>query len=195
MIGYEHLLCYNRVNQTLCMLEIHSEIKMLNIYKSNKNYHKLFVDEKRKIESLLSKDYVIEHIGSTSVPNLDGKGIIDILIGADSPAEVEHAAKTLLNNGHFFGRSMPNYCNRVFMASTEKDTTSGDYHLHIVLKDSKDFKNFIDVRDFLIQNPYEAKKYSYLKYKLAEKTGHDREEYKKQKSEFIEGILQKVNHR
>jgi GrpB-like predicted nucleotidyltransferase (UPF0157 family) len=75
------------------------------------------------------------------------------------------------------------------MASTGNDTTEGDLHLHLVLKDSKDFDDFIKVRDFLRQNPTESKKYADLKYEIAKRTGYDREEYKKQKSMFIEGIL------
>lgn len=79
------------------------------------------------------------------------------------------------------------------MASTEEDTTLGDTHLHLVLKNSKDFNDFIKVRDFLRQKPEEAKRYSELKYKIAEETGYDREAYKRQKSKLIEIILKAVS--
>jgi GrpB-like predicted nucleotidyltransferase (UPF0157 family) len=162
---------------------------MLKIYKSDKNYQRLFIDEKNWIKSLLGKNYTIEHIGSTAVPGLDGKGVIDILIGVDNENQINDATKILARNGYFYGRNKPDDLSRVFMASTEKDTTSGDIHLHLVLKNSKDFGDFIKVRDFLRQNPAVAKEYSDLKYKIVDRAGNGREEYKKQKSEFVEGIL------
>jgi GrpB-like predicted nucleotidyltransferase (UPF0157 family) len=164
-------------------------IEMLKIYKSDNHYRKAFTNEKKWIKSILGNDYVVEHIGSTAVPGLDGKGVIDILIGVDNENQINDAAQILAKNGYFYGRGKSDDSGRVFMASSELDTTEGDLHLHLVLKTSNDFNDFIKFRDFLRQNPSEARKYSDLKYKMAERVGSDREEYKKQKSDFIEGIL------
>lgn len=49
--------------------------------------------------------------------------------------------------------------------------------------------DYIKIRDYLRGNPDAAKKYSDLKYKIAKSTDFDRQEYKKQKSQFIEDIL------
>jgi GrpB-like predicted nucleotidyltransferase (UPF0157 family) len=162
---------------------------MLKIYKSRKDFPKTFVINQKKLRNILGVFCAIEHVGSTAVPGVDGKGIIDILIGFDNEEQIKEAVVKLMDNGYFSGRSISSRTNRIFMASSEDDTTLGDIHLHLVMKDSKDFSDFIKVRDFLRQNPEEAKKYSELKYKIAKETGYDREEYKKKKSKFIEAIL------
>lgn len=166
---------------------------MLKIYKSRKNFHKLFVVERDKLREILGNVCVIEHVGSTAVAGLDGKGIIDILIGFENEKQIDKSIKKLLDNGYFSARNNSGRKDYVFMASSEDDTTLGDFHLHLTMQDSKDFNNFIKVRDFLSNNPKDAKKYSDLKYKIAKSTGYDREEYKKQKSEFINNIIKRVN--
>lgn len=165
------------------------ETNMLKIYKSRKNFPKTFVINQRNLRNILGDFCVIEHVGSTAVPGIDGKGIIDILIGFDNEEQIKDAVMKLMDNGYFPGRSNSSCINRIFMASSEGDTTLGDIHLHLVMKNSTDFSDFIKVRDFLRQNPEEAKRYSELKYKIAKETGYDREEYKKRKGKFVEAIL------
>ncbi len=165
---------------------------MLKIYKSKKSFGRLFIAIQKDLKKILGDDCAIEHVGSTAIPGVDGKGIIDILIGFDNQGQIIKAANKLLRHGYFSARKrLEDQNDRVFMSSSNEDTTIGDVHLHMVLKDSVDFINFIKVRDFLRQNPDEAKKYSELKYKIAKETSFNREEYKNQKSKFIEKILMK----
>ena len=166
---------------------------MLKLYKSRKSFHKIFIINQQSLQKILGDFCVIEHVGSTAVSGVGGKGIIDILIGLEDDRQIDEAVKKLVNNGYFSGRNSQGRRDYVFLASTEEDTTLGDTHLHLVLKKSKDFKDFIKVRDFLRQNPEEAKKYSELKYKIAKETGYNREEYKRQKSKLVETILKAVN--
>ena len=170
----------------------HTSANMLKIYKSKKSFGKLFIAIQKDLKKILGDDCVIEHVGSTAIPGVDGKGIIDVLIGFDNQEQIINAADKLLRHGYFSARKrLEDQKDRVSMYSSGEDTTIGDVHLHMVLKDSADFINFIKVRDFLRQNPDEAKKYSELKYKIAKETGFSREEYKNQKSKFIEKILMK----
>lgn len=162
---------------------------MLKIYKSRKDFPKTFVINQKNLQNILGDFCVIEHVGSTAISGVDGKGIIDILIGFDNEEQIKNAVVILMDNGYFSGRNSSSRTDRIFMASSEDDTTLGDIHLHLVMKNSKDFNDFIKVRDFLRRNSEEAKKYSELKYKIAEETGCDREEYKKKKNKFIEAIL------
>jgi GrpB-like predicted nucleotidyltransferase (UPF0157 family) len=164
---------------------------MLIIHKSRKSFYRTFVTKKNDLRKILGDSCVFEHVGSTSVPYVDGKGIIDILIGLDGYANIDEAVNKLTKNGYFLGRN-PRRKKNVFMSSVEGNTMLGDVHLHLVLKNSKDFNDFIKVRDFLRQNPKEAQKYSKLKYKIAEETNYDREKYKKQKSKYIEEIIDAV---
>ena len=165
---------------------------MLEIHKSNKSFYETFKSVKKNLRQLLGNECVIEHVGSTSVPNVDGKGIVDILIGFEGEKQIKAAVKVLVKDKYFVGRNNSAHKNRVFMASTKDDTTLGDVHLHLTIKGSKDFYDLINIRDFLRQHPEEAKVYSDLKYRIAKETGYDREAYKKQKSLFIEALLERI---
>lgn len=169
------------------------ENNMLKIYKSNKKFSEIFIVDQRKLQDILGNICVIEHVGSTAVPKIDGKGIIDVLIGFDDKDQMQDAVTKLKNNGYFLGRDYNGYQNHIFMASSKDDTTVGDTHLHLALKNSKDFSDFIKIRDFFRQNPEQAKKYSKFKYEIAKKTNYDREEYKKIKSQFIGKMLKDVD--
>ena len=162
---------------------------MLKLYKYNPDFINQFATERDRLNEVLGDEYIIEHVGSTAVPGLDGKGIIDILIGCDDFDQIKMCAEKLVKNGYFWGRNKSVDPNYIFLASSEKDTTIGDFHIHLALKDSKFFMDYIKIRDYLRNNPDVAKKYSDLKYKIAESTDFDRQEYKKQKSQFIEEIL------
>lgn len=162
---------------------------MLNLYQSSPDFADKFAIERDRLADILGSEYVIEHIGSTAVPGLDGKGIIDILIGCGNHDQIKVCAQKLVENGYFLGRHKSADPNYIFLASSQDYTTIGDFHIHITLKDSQMFLDFIKVRDYLRNSPKSAKKYSDLKYGIAEGTGYSRKEYKKQKSQFIDSIL------
>lgn len=166
---------------------------MLKIFKSNSSFRSQFSDEKSRLTGILGSQCAIEHVGSTAIDGLDGKGIIDILIGFSNENQIEKAAKKLIDNGYFSARSKSSKKDYLFLASSEDDTTIGDFHLHLALKNSNNFTNFIKIRDYLQNNPEMAKKYSELKYSIAENTKNNRDEYKKQKSCFIENILKNID--
>lgn len=164
---------------------------MLGIYKSNSGFQEQYSDEKGRLIGILGSKCIIGHVGSTAIPDLDGKGIIDILIGFSSEVQIKNAVGRLLDNGYFSSRKKSLKNDYVFLASSEEDTTIGDFHLHLALIDSEKFNDFIKIRDYLLDNPNMAKEYGELKYNIAKNTKNNRDEYKKQKSIFVENILNK----
>ncbi len=162
---------------------------MLQLYESKDNFPNVFEDTRKSLVNLLGEKCAVEHIGSTAVAGLAGKGVIDILIGLDSPEQIRIATATLRRNGYFDSINSKKRSDYIFMASSEDETTIGNVHLHLTLDGSELFESFIKVRDFLRARPTLAKEYSNLKYKIAKETNYDREEYKKQKSMFIEEVL------
>lgn len=167
---------------------------MLKLYKSDSKSSARFMVESDRLAGVLGCSCAIEHVGSTAIPNLGGKGIIDILVGFDSESQIEKAVGKLLDNGYYSSRKKNAKTDYVFLASSEDDTTIGDFHLHLALKNSKKFTDFIKIRDYLQHNPKIAKEYGELKQELAKSTESDRDEYKKRKSYFIENILNKNNN-
>lgn len=165
---------------------------MLQIYKSNLNYKSEFNKLAIKIKKILGNNISIEHVGSTALKNVDGKGIIDILIGVKDIDELYKFKDKLISAGYFSSENN-NHGDYIFLASSESETTIGDYHIHLALFNSKKFNDYINLRNYFNNNPDKAKEYSDLKYKLAKLTGNNRREYKRLKSEYIEAILEKFN--
>lgn len=149
------------------------------------NYSKLFEDMKGKILTLSKKKLDIQHVGSTSVPGLGGKGIIDLQVGINKWSEASEIAEILKQLGfkHFHAIE-----NHNLFVSTKTICNEGDFHIHICRKHTKRYNGTLAFRDFLRNNPKEAKKYEELKIALFKQVGDDRKLFKKLKNDYFNKI-------
>ena len=126
----------------------------------------------------------IEHIGSTAVPGLAAKPIIDIMAGAKTLTEAPLFIPPLVALGYQyvpeFESQMPE--RRYLRKIACKHITT---HLHIVESASQFWKKHIAFRDLLIANPAIRESYATLKMELAARYGNDRVGYTDAKSDFI----------
>lgn len=163
---------------------------MLQIHKYDPSYITLFQIERGKIARILGDACLIEHIGSTAIPGVDGKGIIDVLLIFNKTDEIMAAAKLLRENGYFLSTSKIDRDGRVFMTSSgESESRPGDIHLHLVSKDNNNYQQTILFRDYLIRHSETKQSYIDLKYELVNKVAGDRTKYTKSKSDFINKIV------
>ena len=88
-----------------------------NFKDNTKRYNK----EVKRIRNVIGKDYPINHVGSTALPYMIGKNIIDILIGVSNDNEMEDLTKKLKQLGFYPGKKSNGNIYR-FFASTEKET-------------------------------------------------------------------------
>lgn len=151
----------------------------------------LFEDMKNEIQKKIKKDnFIIEHIGSTSVKNLSSKPIIDILIGIISE-ELDNYIEPIKNLGYTYikeyEKETPN--RRFFFLEKKSQRIS---HIHLVNIDSVWFKRHITFRDELRSNKIIRDKYENLKYKLSKKKWKDGNEYANAKTEFIRSVEKKL---
>lgn len=131
---------------------------------------------------------VIEHIGSTSVPGLAAKPVIDILAGLRSLDEAPECVAPLAALGYAY---VPEYEaelpeRRYFHRLVDGQHT---HHLHMAQTDSRFWRVQLLFRDYLRSHPETAQAYAALKWRLAEQYRHDRAAYTDAKSEFILGVL------
>ena len=156
----------------------------------NKEWSKLFDKEAKLISSIISNYLVnIQHIGSTAIPGIVAKPIIDIAIGIDDLSNIKQII-TLLEEGGYEYRGEQGIPDRhLFVKGNEECRT---HHIHVMVNTSYEWKKHILFRDYLKSNPKVAKQYSELKKRLAAKFEFDREKYTNGKEEFILGILEKV---
>ena len=78
------------------------------------------------------------------------------------------------------------------MSNKRKNSSEGDFHIHIVRKKTKQYENFIKFRDILRRNNLIAKEYTMVKRQALKRSDGWREYYKYLKSHFIQKVL-KVN--
>jgi GrpB-like predicted nucleotidyltransferase (UPF0157 family) len=157
-----------------------------------KPYTPLFIDlfEKEKLQLLLLKDVqMIEHIGSTAIPHLGGKGIIDIGIAAGK-SKWESLSKKLLALDYEFRISGCTEDRLFFKKDVcEIDNQVQRYHLHLTYPESQDWINFIKFRNCLRQNPLLMQEYAVLKQNAVKEADGNGEKYRKLKEPLFQKIL------
>jgi len=160
---------------------------MLNLHEYNPKYAELFQVESVKLNKTLNNTCLVEHIGSTAIPGVDGKGVIDIMLIFNDEADIEPAVILLENDGYFSSVYDIKRNGRIFMSSTGvKESGEGDIHLHLL---SRGYSQTIMFRDYLIKHPEARQSYNDLKYELLKKVNGDRKEYTKLKDNFIKNII------
>ena len=132
----------------------------------------------------------IEHIGSTAVPGLAAKPIIDIMPGIrrfddgfDCVAPLEAVGYSYHGEGGIPGRHTFNHMDRDGAQGT------GIQHVHMVTVESEFWTDHLLFRDYLRANPDHADKYARLKRSLAERYRNEREAYTESKSGFISDTI------
>lgn len=163
-------------------------------------FPKIFFREKQRIKKYIN-NAVIEHIGSTSISNLDGKGYIDLIISV--PKNEMNKSKKILetNLGYEYKKDVSVKGERLFFKRIAPSEYSKEtfYHLHLTYLNSSDYKKAIFFRDFLIENPDYVKRYSVIKKIASQKAqkAKNRKEariiYKKVKDPIINEILTMID--
>lgn len=140
----------------------------------------------------------IEHVGSTSVPGLAAKPIIDIDIVIESREMLPQVAERLLELGYVHngdggipGREA--FDREGVDVPRDGETTAWlTHHLYVCAKDNDELARHLAFRDYLRKHPDEAKAYQELKQELAVRYRNDRVAYSESKTDFVCGILKRV---
>lgn len=128
----------------------------------------------------------IEHVGSTAVPGLAAKPIIDIDVLLKSSDDLPLAISALSSIGYQHRGDLGIPGREAF----REPAGSLRHHLY-VCPDNREYQRHIAFRDHLRAHPREADAYAALKRELARKFGEDREAYNNAKREFVESILRR----
>lgn len=129
----------------------------------------------------------VEHIGSTSVPGLAAKPVIDLMAAAASLDRVAAAEDALAGLG--YRRSATGMPGRLFYYRDEDGVRA--YQLHVVPAATWDTRNERLLRDHLRQHPEDARRYAELKQRLAAEHT-DGTEYTKAKTELIQELTDRA---
>jgi GrpB-like predicted nucleotidyltransferase (UPF0157 family) len=129
----------------------------------------------------------IHHVGSTAVPDLAAKSVIDLDVILKDLSQLNLAIEQLGQLGY-------NYMGEMGITGRHAFTAKGavnkfPHHLYICDPQSDGFKNHICLRDFLRTNETARQAYADLKKQLAESNAYDMDAYVQGKTAFITGIL------
>lgn len=148
------------------------------------------IRESEELYNLLSAFGVreVEHIGSTSIPNLPAKPIIDLMASISSLHDIKEIEEVLsLYDWHYVPPVLDKQEWRRFFVKVKKDKRVA--HLHLMLDGEDRWKEQLDFRNKLRANVDLTKQYATLKKQLAEEFNNDREKYTEAKTEFIKKVL------
>jgi len=145
-------------------------------HKYSKNYKSLFNKEKEKLSKIL-KDCKIYHVGSTAIPNLGGKEIIEILITTN---KIDINKKILEKNNYSYIQDAGSKERLYF----EKNKIN----LHLTKSSSKEAKNMLNFVKVLRKNKKLKEKYENIKKQAVKYAKGNSKKYKKFKSKFFNNI-------
>jgi GrpB-like predicted nucleotidyltransferase (UPF0157 family) len=151
----------------------------------------LYEEEKSSILGVIGDFIVdIQHIGSTAVPGLGAKPIIDIMVAICHLALIEKCVQPLQTIGYeYLGEyGIP---GRHYFRKPPGHPHS-THHVHVVERESDFWEQHILFRDFLRVHSDEAQRYYELKRELAAKFASDRHAYTDAKAVFIESMVNKA---
>ncbi|SDM44327.1 GrpB family protein [Maricaulis salignorans] len=150
----------------------------------NPSWARQYRHEAAGIRAALGANAVdLHHIGSTSIPGILAKPVIDMLGAVTCLDAVDECVDAIGRLGYEakgeFGLAGRRYFRK------HDDRGQRTHHLHIYARNSADFSRHLVFRDFLLAFPEQAKRYSEFKAKLVDGIGVRREDYQAAKSPFV----------
>ncbi|MGH7818455.1 MAG: GrpB family protein, partial [Candidatus Binatia bacterium] len=150
----------------------------------------LFQAERELLADLLRRWLVgpIEHVGSTAVPGLAAKPVIDVMAAVESLDASRGAFGVLRDAGYHYAP----YRTDVMHWFCKPSPSFRTHHLHLVPYESLLWTERIAFRDCLRSDSAIAHEYADLKHRLADAHRFDREAYTQAKGSFIGGLLPRL---
>lgn len=157
----------------------------------------LFAAEERVLRSALRPDafVAIEHAGSTAIPGVAAKPIIDIFIAVPSiPVAKRTLVEPIKAVGYVYWGDNPNPERMFFVKGMPPFGTRRTHHVHLCEPTSEHWTRPLLFRDYLRQHPGQAALYVELKRDLAERYRDDREGYTAAKDAFVLEVVAKARN-
>ncbi len=159
-----------------------------------------FLKIKEELQKVISTPCEVEHVGSTSIPGMKAKPIIDIDVGLDNWADFETLKKALAEIGYehegdrgIKGREA--FCRNGKVHNDILDSVA--HHLYVCSVDNEEFRRHILFRDYLRKHTEARDRYNQIKEEILSKVGtENRAGYVQMKEEeyrdFFEEIIDKA---
>jgi GrpB-like predicted nucleotidyltransferase (UPF0157 family) len=167
----------------------------ISIVPYDPNWPRMFAEERIHLLGCLPREMIgrIEHFGSTAVPGLAAKPIVDMLVEVRSLEETRSRIVPILESQYYdyFWRPTRGDDGPPFYAWFIKRDANGvrTHHIHMVESDFEHWNRLL-FRDYLIEHPRAAKEYEALKLRLAGDYANDRVAYTNAKTDYVARVTQ-----
>ncbi len=159
--------------------------RKLEVVPYNPNWQNLFKEEARLVQQALGGNCIaIHHVGSTAVPGLPAKPVIDMLAVVKDIRVVDKATEAMQQLGYEAKGEHGIAFRRFFLKGKELRT----HHVHVFQIGDAEIERHACFRDWLISHPEDAKNYAVLKQELAQQFPNDINGYCNGKEAFITEI-------
>ncbi len=151
-----------------------------------------FLSERAVLASVLPPDQVvaIEHAGSTAIPGLDAKPIIDIFVAVPDIEAARVAFPPILETiGYAFWAENPDRERLFFVKGLPPRAPARTHHVHAMETAAAAWQRALLFRDYLRAHAGEAQRYLHLKRDLARRHREDREAYTRAKDDYVADVV------
>jgi GrpB-like predicted nucleotidyltransferase (UPF0157 family) len=186
---WPHCLIFHFLRKYTVSLAFQIAMKV-EVVPHNPSWRSKFEDESQQIALALGENVItIHHIGSTSIPNIYAKPIIDFLVEVHDIAKIDKQSSAMEALGYEVMGEFGIPGRRYFRKENEGMRT---HHIHTFEVNSPDIIRHLAFRDYMIAHPEAAQKYSELKRQLAKQYPDDINAYMDGKDSFIKEMQQKA---
>lgn len=171
--------------------------RVIEVVPHDPRWSEQFEQEADELIAIFGEEIVaIHHIGSTSIPGIVAKPIIDVLVEVRDIERIDAFNEAMTARGYIPKGAFGIAGRRFFIKGSETERT---HHIHVFERahagspQPSTFERHIAFRDYLRAHPNEAQAYSRLKAELARRFPHDIDGYTAGKDDFIREIERKAD--
>lgn len=188
--GYREVPDYNANPKADLWFERSLDSEPIAIVPHDRRWPEMFAAERVSLEGAIGAWIVggVHHVGSTAVPGLDAKPIIDILVGVESLEASRACFEPLSRLEYRYAPYRPDEMHWFCKPDPGRRT----HHLHLISVGHRRFEEELMFRDRLRGDSTLAGEYSALKHDLAVRFRNDREGYTDGKADFIRSALSQL---
>ena len=186
---FQRGLRWLRINKTMSKTEYKN--RKYNIETHDFLWPEKFELDAKKLKAIFGSDAIaVEHIGSTSVPGMDGKPTIDVLIIVNDLAITDKHVAAMGDAGYEY---FPGYVSADSILFRKIKDGAILSNVHVFQKDHSHVHEMLTLRDYLRSHPEEVKVYSNIKKELFQKYPDDYAMYRKLKDEYMDDLKKRIS--
>lgn len=166
-------------------------MKKVEVVPHDPTWQKAFEVESKRVFDALSENVVaVHHIGSTAIPGIYAKPIIDLLVEVKDIVRVDRQSSSMESLGYEVMGEFRIAGRRYFRKNNQEGVRT--HHIHAFKVDSEQVKRHLAFRDYMVAHPEDAQKYSELKRRLAREYPANINGYMDGKDGFIKEMDKKA---